>query len=242
MNLVIDIGNTRLKYGVFNKNILFEDGFFSDTNEFNIDQLLNKHTIENSIICSVSNQPENLQKKLEAQTNYIHFTAETPTPIINLYQHKQTLGSDRIAAAIGAFSLYPNQNILAIDTGTCIKYNFINTSGEYLGGAISPGIDMRFKALNSFTHKLPLIQADYNFDTLVGCNTQQSILSGVMNGALKEVEGVIDEYSKQYANLKTVITGGNHVYFAKRVKSSIFADPFLLLKGLNTIIEFNVHK
>jgi type III pantothenate kinase len=239
MNLVIDIGNTRIKYGVFNKNTLVAEGVISD---HLIDPVLVQYEITNSIVCSVAEQPEELKKKLNANTNYIDFSSETSAPIKNLYKSKQTLGSDRLAAAIGAHLQFPEKNVLAIDTGTCIKYNFITAKGEYIGGAISPGIEMRFKALNHFTQRLPIVEANYDLNILIGNNTQDSILSGVMNGALKEVEGTIAEYNKQYPGITTVITGGNHAYFVKRLKSSIFADPFLLLKGLNAIIEYNVRK
>lgn len=242
MNLAIDIGNTRLKYAVFNGNNIVVDGSCSNSADFNPDQLLNTYKIKNSIICAVAKEPESIKKTLTAKTNYIDFTSLTPSPLKNLYQSKHTLGSDRLAAAVGSYSLFPHQNTLTIDTGTCIKYNFTNSNNEYLGGGISPGIDMRLKALNSFTHKLPLVDADYGIDLLIGNDTKTSILSGVMNGALKEIEGTIGEYSTQYSSLKVVITGGNHTYFAKRLKSSIFADAFLILKGLNSIIEFNVHK
>lgn len=239
LNLVIDIGNTRLKYGVFNKTTLIEEGHSFN---FNLDELLRKLPIENSIICSVAEQSKDLELKLKSTTNYIEFTSSTPLPLKNQYQSKQTLGGDRLAAAVGAHVQFPNANVLTIDMGTCIKYNFTNANNEYLGGGISPGIDMRLKALNTFTQRLPQVEADYNFDALIGSNTQESILSGVMNGASKEVEGILEEYAKQYPNIKIVITGGNHAYFAKRLKSSIFADPFLLLKGLNAIIEFNISK
>ncbi len=239
MNLVIDIGNTKTKYGVFNGSSILDSGYAEG---LKLEELLNKFPIENSIICSVAGQEQEIEEKLKQSTKYIEFTAKTPVPIKNLYQTQNTLGSDRLAAAIGAQAQFPNTDTLIIDTGTCIKYNFVNKSGEYHGGGISPGIDMRFKALKNFTHKLPEITADYNFDTLIGNDTQRSILSGVMNGAIQEVKGVIEEYYLQYPAIKIVITGGNHVYFAKRLKSSIFADPFLLLKGLNSIIEFNTSK
>ena len=167
------------------------------------------------------------------------FSSERPMPIKNLYVSTTTLGSDRLAASIGAYSLYPQKNVLVIDAGTCLKFNFTSGNGEYLGGAISPGLQMRFKALQQFTDKLPLVPFDENFNKLIGETTQESILSGVINGILQEVEGTINEYKKLYPDLTIVITGGDTDFFAKHLKNRIFTHPDLVLIGLNEILIFN---
>ena len=151
------------------------------------------------------------------------------------------MGSDRIAASIGAYYLYSNTNVLVIDMGTCIKYNFTNSQNHYLGGSISPGLQMRFKALHQFTSKLPLLQPDTLKVELIGDNTQNSLLSGVINGIIAEMDGIINQYKEQYPDLVCVITGGDCEHFAKQLKNSIFVHPNLVLRGLNNILNFNIN-
>lgn len=242
VNLVIDIGNTRLKYGVFKNQKLVASGVADNPYLFKINKIIDAYPIQNSMVCAVSPIPKKLAYTLKRHTNYFEFNHNTKGPLKNLYKSKSTLGSDRLAAATAAFMRYNKKNVLCIDTGTCIKFNFVNSKGAFMGGGISPGIDMRLNALHDLTHKLPLIKVNYSFNTLIGKTTEQSILSGVLNGAVQEINGVIAEYKKQYPSLKIVMTGGNHAFFAKRLKSIIFADPFLLLKGLNAILEFNIHR
>ncbi len=170
------------------------------------------------------------------------FEASTPIPLKNLYQSTSTLGSDRIAASVGAFSLYPSQNVLTIDAGTCIKYNFVNTNNEYIGGAISPGINMRLRSMNHFTSRLPLVQFDFNYEKLTGTSTEESLLSGALIGSVTEIESMIERYSDKYENLITVITGGDADYLCKQVKSRFFAHPDIVLNGLNTILNLNIEK
>jgi type III pantothenate kinase len=150
------------------------------------------------------------------------------------------LGSDRISAAVGGYYLYPNKNVLVIDAGTCIKYNFTNSNNQYLGGGISPGIEMRFKALQKFTDKLPLIEIDLNFNSLIGASTQSSILSGVLNGTISEIDGIINLYKLQFPDLICILTGGDSQYLANRLKNSIFTHQNLVLKGLNNILNYTI--
>ncbi len=239
MNLVIDIGNTCVKAALFKDNHLIENKTFNDFNVLLADNaLLNQ--AQHAIICSVVDGLDELYEKLNVVLPIHLFTDKTKIPLINLYQSISTLGSDRIAAAVGAYSLYPNNNVLVVDAGTCIKYNFTTANNEYLGGGISPGIHMKFKALNQFTSKLPLIEIDTSFTDLVGINTQQSILSGVLNGSVAEVDGIINQYQQQYANLICLLTGGDGEYLANRLKNSIFAHQNLILIGLNTILEYQL--
>jgi type III pantothenate kinase len=248
MNLVIDIGNTLVKTAIFNGNELLSFSSFEKISVSALRDLLSANpAIKNVILSSVTHHHKGVGEMLSAGYFYIELTDTTPVPIENLYQSKQTLGKDRLACAVGTNSLFPSQNVLAIDAGTCIKYDFVNSRNQYLGGSISPGIDMRFKALNQFTDKLPLLS--YRpFDKLIGGTTEESILAGVMNGAAEEVKGIIAGYRLQYPDVKVVFTGGFMKFFERifnipgMENSSIFADSFLVLKGLNQILHFNEKK
>ena len=248
MNLVIDIGNTLTKTAVFSEK---EITSFSSFEKFSIDvlkDLLTKNSsVKNIILSSVINHDKSITEFLKSIYFFIELSEITKTPIENIYQSKQTLGKDRLACAVGANALFPNKNVLAVDAGTCIKYDFVNAMNQYRGGGISPGIEMRFKALNQFTDKLPLLNYKH-FDKLIGNNTDESILSGVMNGVAEEVKGIIARYEQQYPDVKIVFTGGYLKFFEKTLnigtngKSNIFADSFLVLKGLNEILNFNENK
>jgi len=249
MNLVIDIGNTFVKTAVFNGTELSS---FSSFEKFSADilkELLAKNSfVKNAILSSVTNHDKSISEFLKSKYFFIELSEATKIPIENLYQSQPTLGKDRLACAVGANSLFQNQNVLSVDAGTCIKYDFVNSKNQYLGGGISPGIEMRFKALNQFTDKLPLLSYK-QFDKLIGENPDESILSGVMNGAAEEVRGIIGRYKQQYPELKVVFTGGYMKFFERifnpdkigsaKENSNIFADSFLVLKGLNQILNFN---
>ena len=239
MNLVIDLGNTQAKYGIYHHNQLIEQWI-----ENNSKRSSKKHgqnlDITQVIISSVIKfRPRNLPQ--EKKSNTILLTHNTPLPIKNKYATPETLGNDRLANAVGATIVFPGKDVLIIDTGTCIKYDFIDKRKNYFGGAISPGLEMRFKALNSFTSKLPLVEPSKKFQ-LTGRDTKQSILSGVQNGIIFEIKGTIKEYRKKYKNLKVILTGGDHSFFANHLKNSIFAAPNLTLQGLNEILNYNVSK
>ena len=184
-------------------------------------------------------EQEDFYSALNAIIPTIIFNSETKIPLTNLYQSASTLGSDRLAASVGAYFLYPNANVLVIDAGTCIKYNFTNSKNEYLGGGISPGIRMKLKALQTFTSKLPLVEANFSYNELVGNNTQNSILSGVLNGSVAEIDGIISQYKLQFTDIICILTGGDSEYLAKRLKNSIFAHQNLVIKGLNDILNYN---
>jgi type III pantothenate kinase len=187
----------------------------------------------------VVKEQEDFYQAINAVVPTTIFTSDTKIPLINLYQSASTLGSDRLAASVGAYFLYPNANVLVIDAGTCIKYNFTNSKNEYLGGGISPGIRMKLKALQTFTSKLPLVEANFSYNELVGNNTQNSILSGVLNGSVAEIDGIISQYKLQFTDIICVLTGGDSEYLAKRLKNSIFAHQNLVIKGLNDILNYN---
>ena len=239
MNLAIDIGNTRVKAALFNGNELLEIKHFESLKTFVSEKTFIKkadRAIIGSVVSGLEEDIKELQNYIPAQL----FATATKIPLKNLYESASTLGSDRLSASIGSYYLHPNKNVLTIDAGTCIKYNFCNALNEYLGGAISPGIAMRFKALNYYTSKLPLVDNDFSYTDLIGSTTQHSILSGVLNGALAEIDGIIHQYKQQFPDLICVLTGGDSEYLAKRLKSSIFVHQNLVLKGLNDILNYNI--
>lgn len=235
MNLVIDVGNTRIKAACFEEDRMEASYRFGSLHELQL-ELGTKH-FQNVLISSVN--------QFQADFDFIHtsekkifLTPQLPLPIQNAYATPQTLGVDRLAAACGAFAEFPGKNCLVIDAGTCINYEFIDEEGTYWGGAISPGIDMRFKAMNTFTARLPLIQRTESAE-LIGNSTETCMQSGVMNGVLGEVENTIERYRAKYPSLVVLICGGDAPFFENRLKPTIFAAPDLVLKGLNRILRYN---
>jgi type III pantothenate kinase len=241
MNFVVDFGNTRIKAAIFN-GVELEHSYLFNSVKGLIEGLKQIPDFQHCLIGSVTGMHGEFIKALPKGKHVILFEATTPIPLKNLYKSALTLGSDRIAAAVGAYSFYPNQNVLTIDSGTCIKYNFVNANNEYLGGAISPGLTMRLKAMKEFTHALPLVEMDKTFEELIGTNTKNSMLSGALMGAVAEVDGIIYKYLLNYANLQVVLTGGDADYLGKQVKNRLFANQNVLLYGLNTILNYNLEK
>ncbi len=240
MNLVIDIGNTRTKFSVFNKGEVL---ITVPVNEFlpsHIDVLQNEHPgLKKVILSSVKDYSSELKNNLLKKFDYfIELDENTPLPIENCYKTPETLGKDRIAAAVGGFDLYPNNNLLIIDAGTAITYDLVNDKKQFLGGNISPGIEMRFKALNRFTGKLPHVKQE-DFNKLFGETTEEAIRAGVQNGVVFEVDKAIDTFKEFYNNLKVIITGGDAEFFDKKLKNSFFVNFNLTALGLNRILEYN---
>lgn len=239
MKLVIDIGNTFTKLALFEQDEIIKIYRFK---QFGIEELYEIESdysnIKSVIVSQVNKFPKALKNYLYKNYHFIVLSAETPIPIINKYKTPETLGNDRIAAVVAGAKLYPNQNVLIIDAGSCITFDFINYKNEYLGGSISPGIEIRFKAMNSFTQNLPLIE-NKKIDYLIGSTTEESILSGVLNGILNEIDGIISSYKGNYENLTIILSGGDYIYFDKRLKNNIFALPNIVLLGLNVILDFN---
>ena len=240
MNLVIDIGNSRTKFSVFNNGEVLITVPVNDFLPQHIDVLIDEHpSLEKVILSSVKDYSPKLKKALQKKFKYfIELEANTPLPIENCYDSKESLGKDRIAAAVGAFDLYPNSNILIIDAGTAITYDIINEKNQYLGGNISPGLEMRFKALHHFTGNLPLIMQN-KYDKLYGNTTENAILAGVQNGVVFEADRAIDTFKEFYNNLKVIITGGDAEFFDKKLKNSFFVHFYLIALGLNRILEYN---
>ena len=242
MNLAIDVGNTRVKIAVFEKDKLVELFVFQKTKILSeIKEILKKHEISVGIMSNVASISDSKLKKLKDLVHIQVISSFTEVPFKNLYETPKTLGVDRIALVAGAVSQFSGHNILVIDAGTCITFDFVNSEGEYLGGAISPGLKMRFNSLNYFTANLPLLEIDELTD-FIGKNTKESINSGVINGAIQEIDGVINQYNKKFLDLTVVLTGGDTNFLAKQLKSSIFANQNLLLEGLNRILIHNTDK
>ncbi|MDB2463004.1 type III pantothenate kinase, partial [Algibacter sp.] len=195
-------------------------------------------SIENAIVSSVGKLEKDVIHVISKYFNVHVLDSNTKLPFINLYSTPKTLGVDRIALVCGSFNQFFEKNVLIIDAGTCVTYDFINSDNEYLGGAISPGINMRYKALNNFTAKLPLLDKEIPND-IIGNSTEAAIHSGVVFGFLKEIEGVIECYEEKYSDLTVILTGGDTKFLSKQLKSSIFANPNFLLEGLNYILQFN---
>lgn len=239
--LVIDIGNTLQKLAIFERKELVFKETFQKLKPSDVADFILRHGPFKGIIQSAVNiYPPEIEKILARAGKFILLTELTPLPLTNLYQTPKTLGKDRIAAAVGAYKMFPGRNILVIDAGTCITYDFVNHKGEYLGGGISPGIRMRFKAMHTFTGKLPLIEPE-EFEGLIGSNTKESLLSGVYNGVLSEISGTVQQYREQFSDVVTLVTGGDYEFLHKKLKISIFAAPELVLLGLNEILDYNDH-
>ncbi len=239
MNLIIDIGNTRAKLAIFKRNKIIKK-IASDIESIqkNVQKLKKDFSIKNCIISSVSKFNTSKFENSNDFDKLIELNQHTKIPFKNKYDTPATLGVDRIALASAAVTKYPDKNILIIDAGTCITYDFVTTNNEYLGGAISPGIKIRYKSLHTFTANLPQLKKS-NFE-LIGTDTESSIHSGVLNGLIQEIEGVIRQYKAKYQNLTIVLTGGDTNFLAKMLKSTIFANPNFLLEGLNNILIYNL--
>lgn len=241
MNLIIDVGNTLAKVAVFQQDEVLEK-WTGDKQELseNIREIFSHNPrIQGVIISKVSKADAHLPAELEKKAVVINLGPETKLPFNNLYATPKTLGNDRKALIAAAVKAYPGKNVLVIDAGTCITYDFKNSKDQYLGGAISPGLKMRFRALNTFTANLPLVELREDLNYL-GDSTLTSINAGVANGVLHEVNGFIQEYSKKYADLVVIITGGDAQFLSVNLKNSIFANSNFLLEGLNQILEFNI--
>ena len=176
---------------------------------------------------------------IENHFELLQFDASTKVPFDNQYKTPDTLGLDRIALVCASVQSYPNQNVLIIDAGTCITYDFLNSKNEYLGGAISPGIHIRYNSLHDYTSKLPKLSLPEDYQ-LTGDSTSEAIHSGIINGVTQEIMGVINQYKEKYGDLTVVLTGGDTKFLSKQLKNSIFANQNFLLYGLNTILTHNI--
>lgn len=236
--LCLDFGNTRLKIALFQNAKLTEVIVIENDGKATIESVLNKFDSQKAILSSVINHNPEIEALLASKTKFHKLNHLSKLPFTTPVGKPETIGADRLALTAAAVYFFPKQHNLVIGMGSCITYNFINADHEFLGGGISPGMEMRMKSLNQFTAKLPIVKPDGNVP-LVGYDTVTNILSGVVMGMAKEIDGFIDAYKERYGNFNVHLTGGDLVYLAPHLKNQIFADPELIFKGLYAISEVN---
>jgi len=242
MDLVIDIGNTLCKIAIFREN--GEPVFDTALPELKVDDitsLLEKYPVKYAILSSVAGNYPEIKALLKSFTHYVHFSHTTKLPIGIQYDSLSTLGLDRIANAVAAAHSFPEKNVLSIQTGSCLVFDFIDKKANFHGGSIAPGLSMRFQALHHFTQRLPLLEKNET-PPLIGKDTQQSIQSGVINGIIHEINGTILQYQRLFPDLQVILSGGDSIYLQNSIKNTIFADSKFVLKGLHKILRFNVEK
>lgn len=236
--LCLDFGNTRQKCAVFINTDLAEVFVLGNDMVGDLNNIIDKYNPATSILSSVINHDIEIEKLLAATTNFHKLNYQSKLPITTPVGKPETIGADRLAICAAAVAMFPQQHNLAIGLGSCITYNFINKFSEFLGGSISPGMLMRFKAMNDYTALLPIVKAEHQFP-LVGYDTKTNLLSGVLYGLAKEVDGIIDLYKEKYNNLNVVVTGGDAEFFSKHLTNKIHFEPNLIFKGLLAISEQN---
>ena len=242
MNLTIDVGNTRIKSAVFENNTLIETDAFTNENFKNSieKKIKNFSKIENIILSSVGKLNETELKFLESAANLHVINRDQAFPFVNQYATPSTLGIDRMVLAAGAVLQFPKQNRLIIDAGTCVTYDYVDERDVYHGGAISPGIRLRYEAMHNYTSKLPLLNKEEP-KNIIGDSTNQSMHSGVINGLTFEIEGYINSLTSQKENFIIILTGGDAIFLAKRLKNTIFANSNFLLESLNNLYQYQIH-
>lgn len=236
--LCFDFGNTRLKIAFFQNAKLAEVIVIENDEIATVGSVLEKFDAQKTILSSVINHNPDIETLLAKKTKFHKLSHLSKLPFTTPVGKPETIGADRLALSAAAVYFFPKQHNLVIGMGSCITYNFINADHEFLGGGISPGMEMRMRSLNQFTAKLPIVKPDGNVP-LVGYDTVTNILSGVVLGMAKEIDGFIDVYKERYGNFNVHLTGGDLVYLAPHLKNQIFADPELIFKGLYAISEVN---
>jgi type III pantothenate kinase len=241
LNLILDIGTSYIKTAIFsNSEIIFRESLPELSPEYIATISDNYPEISHSVISSVRKRDSALLEYLNKSFRIvIELSEKTPVPIKNLYKTPATLGYDRLAAVVGAITMFPENNILVIDIGSAVTIDFINRNNEYHGGNISPGMMMRYRALHEFTSNLPL-EYPHDNQEFYGPDTSNAIISGVQNGLIFELEGYIQRFSEKEKDLKVIFTGGDGQFFAEKINFKVIIDPDLTLKGLNRILEFNL--
>ena len=240
MNLCLDIGNTRAKIGLFDGPQLVQFWSIPRSEIMDFPRTITNHSIKNVILSTVA---QDVGKQISQiwgdRINFIELDEKTALPIQNTYRTPKTLGKDRIAAVVGATLVGPEGSKLIIDAGTCITFELLQENQIYLGGNISPGIQMRLKAMHQFTARLPELTTGATSST-IGYHTQSAMLNGAQWGTIWEIEGTIDHFAKQFAPLKVILTGGDAIFLAEKMKRKIFVHQHLVLLGLNKILDYNV--
>ena len=239
VTLCLDFGNTTLKAAVFFSSRIAEKFQFNEQEAIQvIGTILEKYHPQKAILSSVIKHNQEINALLTSKTKLVVLNAQTKLPFLNAYGSPESLGNDRLALVAALADLYPKQDSLVISIGSCITYNFLAQNNAFRGGAISPGIAMRFKSMHDYTANLPLIEREGHF-SILGYDTPTSIRSGVLNGMAAEIDGMIDRYSDQYGKINAVLTGGDAAFFETRLKNKIFADVNFLFKGLYAILQIN---
>jgi type III pantothenate kinase len=238
ITICFDFGNTRYKAAVFHEDQLKEIIVLVNDDHETITELIHQFNPSHTILSSVVNHQPIVEDVLKAGSNFHKLSHETKLPFTTPVGKPETIGADRLALCAAATYLFPNCNNLAIALGTCITYNFINVKNEFLGGSISPGLQMRLQSMHALTAKLPLVMMEWNFP-LIGYDTKTNLLSGAAWGMAKEIDGIIDAYHEKYGNFNVLLTGGDTAHFAPLLKNQIFADPQLIFKGLYAISVYN---
>ena len=236
--ICFDFGNTRLKAAIFENENFSEEIILPDDEVSTVEKLLNEYKPQKTILSSVIEHNSEIENVLAAKTIFHKLSHLTKVNFTTPVGKPETIGADRLAISAAAVHFYPGKNNLVVVLGSCITYNFINQYNEFIGGSISPGMEMRFKAMQVFTAKLPLIEKEWNFP-IIGYDTKTNMLSGVIAGITYEIAGFIDEYARKYGNFNVVLTGGDTSYFAGQLKNKIFADSNFLFKGLYALSETN---
>jgi type III pantothenate kinase len=243
LNLVIDIGNSQTKIALFEAGEIVQTICMELLTIARLDDLKRVYpALNKAILSSVTDVDNELLKVLKKRYDFfIEFDHQTAVPIANLYESKETLGLDRLAAAVGANALFPGQELLVIDAGTAITYDLIDKNNCFLGGNISPGLKTRFRALHRFTNKLPEIESADQWPD-IGKTTEEAIRAGVQNGMIFEIDGMIDHVRKNWPKCQVILTGGDLFFFDKKLKNTIFVKFEITLIGLNRILEYNAEK
>lgn len=238
-SLCFDFGNTRLKCAVFEGKELKEVLVLENDDISSIEAILDQYQPRKAILSSVINHNTQLETLLAERTRFHKLGHTSKLPFTTPVGKPETIGADRLAICAAAVDLFPNTHNLAIGLGTCITYNYINKSHEFLGGSISPGMTMRFRAMHEQTALLPMVEPDHHFP-LIGFDTKTNLQSGVIMGMAKEIDGIIDAYALKFNNFNVLLTGGDMAFFVPHLKNRIFADPYLIFKGLYAICEHNI--
>jgi type III pantothenate kinase len=236
--LCFDFGNTRMKCGVFTDGQFVEELVLGNDSDATIRAIIARFHPTRSILSSVIHHNPGLEATLGSATQFHKLDHQSKVPITTPVGKPDTIGADRLALTAAAVTLFPGKNNLVIGLGSAVTYNYVNKYREFIGGGISPGMEMRFKSLHTLTAKLPLVKADWNFP-LVGYDTRTNILSGVILGMAKEIDGMIGAYEEKYDNFNVLMSGGDAQYFIRHLQKKIFVDPYLIYKGLYAISELN---
>jgi type III pantothenate kinase len=244
MNLVVDIGNTRTKIAFFENNELVEKAILENGALEELSAAINGQAIEGAILSATGQDTEGVENFLKTHYPFVHFDHTTPIPIKNKYKTPETLGKDRLAAVIAAKALFPKDNCLVIDAGTCLTYNFITANNLFIGGNITPGLTMRLKAMHHFTAKLPEIERHtegVELMNIIGTSTETAMQIGAQVGLLAEVEGFVERFIRNFGKIKVILTGGDGEFIMKHVVlSERYFERNLVLQGLNQILNFNL--